>query len=267
MTEQGVPSDVLVGDHMQVTADLVRLVGSANAALVWTRIEYRARHFAHAHEHDGRAWWEVTARELGQETGLSPDAAERAAKKCVEGGFLLAEQHSLPMQTMSYSPVIVQSAISRNGADPIREIADSNGRNRGLQSAESRIAPLAEEAEEVEEAHDDDAAQRRERRVSLFESVWGRWPRKDSKKRAVEKFLKLPADQVLEVARAIAAHGDAHAKHTPPEFVPHLVTWLNQERWSDPLPQPRTGRGRQQSDLALIASYVEGGADRAALEG
>jgi hypothetical protein len=152
---QGVPSDVLVDDHMQVTAPLVRLLKSANAALVWTRIEYRSRHLAHAHELDGRAWWEVTSKVLGDETGLSPDAVDRAVSKLVEGGYLLAEQHSLPMQTMSYSPVIVHSAKSRIGQGDLRDIADSKSRKRGLQTAKSRIAPIAEEAQEAQEEESD----------------------------------------------------------------------------------------------------------------
>lgn len=145
MSEQGVPASVLVGeDHMQVRAPLVALVKSANAALVWTRIEYRARHVAFAHEHGGRMWWEVKAADLAREVGLSVPQTERALVKLVQGGFLLAEQHSLPLQTMSYSAVIAQSAESRIGD---RDSAVSSPRNRGVQSANSLIPPIYEERE------------------------------------------------------------------------------------------------------------------------
>jgi hypothetical protein len=260
--EQGVPEDLLVGDdYMQVRSGLVALLKSANAALVWTRIEFRHKHVAFSHQHDGRSWWEVTEQDLGAQVGLSREAVGRAIDKLVAGGYLLAEQHSLPMQTFSYSPVVVQSAESHIGK-PVGDIAPSKRRNRALQNAESTIAPLYKEAEEGEDTLSANLGDPLQGTQELFEAAWKHWPRKESKKKAWEKFARHP--RPVDLAVAIGAHGDAHAKFTPPQFVPHLVTWLNQERWNDPLPAPRgpaspgvVARGRDAD--AILRAEAESG--------
>lgn len=82
-----------------------------------------------------------------------------------------------------------------------------------------------------------------------FEQAWQHWPNKNSKAKALAKFLLLTKHglPVRRLARWITEYGDAYAATvaagTSPKFVPHLVTWLNGERWSDPLPQSYTPRG------------------------
>lgn len=77
-----------------------------------------------------------------------------------------------------------------------------------------------------------------------FEDVWTWWPKKAAKKDALKVWLRicknLGSIEVSDLAVKVRRHGEAHKKHTPSQFVPMLSTWLNGERWSDDLAQPRT---------------------------
>lgn len=260
--EQGVPASALVGeDHIQVRAALVAYLGGANQAVVFTRIEYRARHVAFAHEHDGAQWWEVKQADLARETGLTVAQVETALANLLKAGAIRAEQHSLPMQTMSYSPVIAQSGDSRIGN---RRLPDSNPEIPGLQIGDSRIAPLAEEREEAEEAlvESDPIA-------AGFERVFAAWPStRRVRKTAAKSWAKAAAvvgSEKLERLTSVAEqHGIRYRTWATSEqtFVPHLTTWLNQERWTMPLPE--ASRGQRQTTVEHGRSVDQILRDRAA---
>lgn len=96
-----------------------------------------------------------------------------------------------------------------------------------------------------------------------FEEAWKAWPKHDKKKPAREKFERLVKAGTVgleELVMAIRDHGLAYrAGGWPEQFVPGLLPWLNQERWSEPLPVPRGGRGQERQDegLALVARLRE----------
>lgn len=70
-----------------------------------------------------------------------------------------------------------------------------------------------------------------------FDDAWASWPKRDKKKPALTKFVKLAKQHPAEwLAEQIKKFGDAYAVSTEPQYVPALVVWLNQERWTDPLP-------------------------------
>jgi hypothetical protein len=248
VSEAGVPASALVGeDHIQVRAALVAYLGGANQAVVFTRIEYRARHVAFAHEHDGAQWWEVKQADLARETGLTVAQVETALANLLKVGAIRAEQHSLPMQTMSYSPVIAQSGDSRIGN---RRSPDSNPEIPGLQIGDSRIAPIAEEREEAEEEPIVEADP-----ISAgFERVFKSWPatrrvRKTAAKAWVKAAATVGAEKLERLIWVTEQHGTRYRTWATSEqtFVPHLTTWLNQERWTMPLPE--ASRGQKQSTV------------------
>ncbi|WZH38756.1 MAG: hypothetical protein PIR02_08795 [Microbacterium enclense] len=115
----GVPADeVTANDFMQVRAALVRRVGGANEALVWTRIQWRASSTTAGHAgDDGARWWAATHAEIAAETGLTKDQARRAVDKLVAGGFLLSDQTEGFSRRGSYSPVIAHVADLPRGRD------------------------------------------------------------------------------------------------------------------------------------------------------
>ena len=71
-----------------------------------------------------------------------------------------------------------------------------------------------------------------------FEKFWTEYPRKISKKKAEQVFLKISPDN--ELFKKIMSTLET-AKRLPQwtkdngQFIPHPTTWLNQERWNDEL--------------------------------
>ncbi|WP_225735045.1 hypothetical protein [Pseudoclavibacter endophyticus] len=97
----------------------------------------------------------------------------------------------------------------------------------------------------------------------VFDEVWPRWPRKDKRKPALEKFKRLAKTEDIEmIGAAIARFGDAYRETTDAQFVPHLVTWLNQGRWDDELPQARGGNEKRMTHLDVIARMEREEVDR-----
>jgi hypothetical protein len=95
---------------------------------------------------------------------------------------------------------------------------------------ELQCVPLIEA--EIEEA---------DRASCSFEDFWAVWPRKDSKKTAQAAWAKAikstdPA-VIVDAARAYSQSPYRPEK----QFVPYGASWLNAERWNDPLPEPATG--------------------------
>lgn len=78
-----------------------------------------------------------------------------------------------------------------------------------------------------------------------FDEAWAAWPRKVGKKPARqrwERLVKAGTDPELLLA-AVEAHAAAY-DGTPTEYVPHLTTWLNQERFEEEPPAPRHAEQR-----------------------
>lgn len=72
--------------------------------------------------------------------------------------------------------------------------------------------------------------------ADLFDEFWGWYPRKTAKAAArkawAKAVTKIPA---IDLCAAAAAYRGAPGLPEP-QFIPHAATWLNGERWNDPLP-------------------------------
>ncbi len=68
-----------------------------------------------------------------------------------------------------------------------------------------------------------------------FAVFWKHYPRKESKKKASEYFIKKKVSQ--ELLEKILESLELHKKYVWADreinFIPHSTTWLNQERWND----------------------------------
>lgn len=97
--------------------------------------------------------------------------------------------------------------------------------------------------------------------ASAFEEAWSHWPKKVERKPALERF-KVAARKFPDAAslvQVIVRFGDAYARTTDTQFVPALGVWLNKERWTDELPQPRTIQRtptRGEENLAFVAQLA-----------
>lgn len=96
----------------------------------------------------------------------------------------------------------------------------------------------------------------------LFEELWSSYPRKVAKAAARKSFksaCKKHRDPKFIVERAMAFSESVRGKEM--QFIPHLSTWLNKERWNDELhveqPQTTSARLQQLFDGANKAMQLE----------
>lgn len=244
----GVPADeVTAKDFIMVRAALVRRLGGANEALVWSRIEYRANSAKHAHEANGSLWWAASYEVIADEVGLSRDQVKRVVGRLVEQGFLIAEKHHGSLQTISYSPVILHRADSPDGSVPSGDIALSIGQDRPMTGANSPDAPLYRDIEEVK---DTPIVPKGTAMESAFDRVWELWPteRRGTRKKSWSSFQTAVRAHggvrtVEDLVQVVESHTAVWRSWPESEqkFVPAMTTWLNQERWTAPIPRPRGG--------------------------
>lgn len=87
----------------------------------------------------------------------------------------------------------------------------------------------------------------------LFDDAYSHWPKKVERKKSLEKFKQVCKQRdPHEVVSDVQRFGDAYAVAVDDvQFVPALNVWLNGERWTDDLPQPR------QSHLKPVTSRAD----------
>ncbi len=109
---------------------------------------------------------------------------------------------------------------------------------------------------------DDDAVSGVDATHPEFDRVWSVWPKKASKKTARAKFTaaaKRHPRGALGLAEDAAAHAHAYVQHAHPvQYVPMLSTWLNGDRWDDPLPGPRARTSGVEQNASVLARYAGG---------
>lgn len=94
-----------------------------------------------------------------------------------------------------------------------------------------------------------------------FDAWWKEYPRKVGKPKAMSAYRtatgrkKVPPEVLLEALRRWAAYWKAKNE---PEFIPHPTTWLNQERWNDPVPALPRGRNASAIDEVFDAYDEQG---------
>lgn len=264
MSEQGVPADeVTAKDFIMVRAKLVQRLGGANEALVWSRIEYRASSAKHAHETpDGQLWWAAARAVIAEETGLSVDQVKLALKHLIDDGYLLSAQHHGSDRTMSYSPVIAHVADLPDGVIPSGEDARSIGQGSPMQGVDLPDAPSTETSKTGEISV---AVSPSEQRILVgFEAAWKSWPaaRRGASKKALSSWrtaVKVVGLRRLEdLVGRVRAFGEVYATWPASEqrFVPMLTTWLNQGRWTTPLPEQRGPVKATTVDSARAAAEI-----------
>ena len=99
---------------------------------------------------------------------------------------------------------------------------------------------------------------------ALFDSAYASWPKKVERKKSLEKFRQAcKTRDPHELTEDVIRFGQAYAATTEPQFVPALNVWLNGERWTDELPQPRTAAStgheraaaRQAANMAVVEHF------------
>lgn len=87
-----------------------------------------------------------------------------------------------------------------------------------------------------------------------FEKVWERYPRKVGKGAARKAWAKArkTTDRTV-MGNSLMAHIRVWAGGTPKDKIPHLSTWLNQERWND---DPSASANRSQNSDEQMDSLM-----------
>lgn len=209
-----------------VTPDLVALAGSANDAIVLAHVRFRLVGEApHAVECEGQMWWPGTYAEISTWTGLSDDQVRRSIGKLEKSGLLEARKLHLKGphdHTRAYRVSVRQIDVAES---PDLDVAESPDLS-SIENIENTLVSA-----DAEPQIDFDA---------LFEYGWAAWPKKDRKKPARDKFMTLvKKHDPVWLSEQIERFGAAYSKAVrETRFVPALVVWLNQERWTDDLPEP-----------------------------
>lgn len=98
-----------------------------------------------------------------------------------------------------------------------------------------------------------------------FDDFWKIFPKKRSKQKAQEKFLKLPRAFLPKILRAVREQTESNEwQKEGGQFIPHPTTWLNGKRWEDDIDSynfNNTNHGKNQR--SGLSGYVskEGYAD------
>lgn len=66
-----------------------------------------------------------------------------------------------------------------------------------------------------------------------FMRVWAEYPNKSNRKRAVDSWKRIKPDGELVETMLAAIVAQKQGRQWREGFIPHFVTWLNQERWND----------------------------------
>lgn len=170
--------------------------------------------------------WTVTVSSLMQVGPEGRDALRSAIAELEEHGYLVREQ----TRTEDGKFADVDYVTADPWGLPASDLPMSENPTSGNPHTKKNIY---KEDQSQEEQSKSAGAE------SVFDEVWKSWPKKDKKKPALTKFVRLSKDHSVEwLADQVKRFGDAYtAAGTDPQFVPALVVWLNQERWTDPLPQ------------------------------
>lgn len=117
-------------EFISVTADLVRRLGSANAALVWARIEFVCRISGRdrVEDEDG-VWWVVSKPKLAQDIGLSERTVRSTLENLIKQGHIEAKMvdESSWNRSLAYRAVGSLSA-GRAHRTNMSDASDENGR-------------------------------------------------------------------------------------------------------------------------------------------
>lgn len=93
-----------------------------------------------------------------------------------------------------------------------------------------------------------------------FNDFWQLWPRSEGKKPASEAWARAVKREKPAVIYEAALKYVDHPHRPARQFVPHATTWLNQDRWADPLPEaPEAERRRPtrtEQNLAFVAQLA-----------
>lgn len=213
------PDDVtkeLLSRAIAYHALIAKATGSADLAIIWQQIKYWSERTTNP---DG--WVYKTRDDMYLETGLRRRAQDGARRLGARLGVLESRRMGRPC-TVHF----------RVNVDRMAEIL---GRFVGGQGQLFESAPAASPARQEKLFI---TAGAEERCAECFEVFWRGYPRKENKKGARQRWMRLDHSLHERIIADVAARAAGHDTWIR-GFVPHAASYLNQERWNDEIVAPK----------------------------
>lgn len=110
-----------------------------------------------------------------------------------------------------------------------------------------RLEPMIAKRERMRKTYDDRQKKKTEQKPTIaqpkksttmtqedFDLFWATYPNKTNKKKAQEKFMRIPKVKLRQILEAVEKQ--KQWRQWQEGFIPNATTWLNGERWDDILP-------------------------------
>jgi len=187
-----------------------------------------------------RVGWHVTIRSLAKAGKEGKDAIQSALNELVTHGYVRRVQSRsggrfAEIEYELCDPPSTASGFSGHGEESTVSGFTVSGFTG---SGESATKKNIQSEDHLEEDQGIFPAREIEPVGPTFAEFWAVWPRKDSRKAAEAAWGRAirRADPVVifEAAKAYASSPFRPER----QFVPYGATWLNQDRWTDPAPEP-----------------------------
>lgn len=196
------------------------------------------------HDGDGGAWPSVAT--LARYAGVSTRSVQRALADLIEAGLIERlvneggthrtpdhERPNLYRITLprGVTPVSPPDAAVTGGVTPVSPppLTEMSPHPLTPVSPEPSLEPSGETSLEPSA-------------LSRFDEWWDAYPRKVAKPAALRRWKAMSERDRQRAIAALAAWCAYWEARGEPEFIPHPTTWLNQERYNDPVPVHRPPR-------------------------
>lgn len=202
-----------------------------------------------------RSWlkWNRSAAETDRHLRNDRERKARAKDASRDSGGASFDSGGVSPDSGKASPDSESAATrgqSGDGSELVASVHAGNGRN----SRRNPVGFQTDSSPQYSTVQDSTVQDSTEEAIYMateptFADFWEVYPRKNAKLKAEQSWNKATKvespDVIVEAARAYAESPHRVEK----QFVPHGATWLNGQRWNDPLPEPnepkQTARGER----------------------
>jgi hypothetical protein len=177
----------------------------------------------------------VKDREIAQHFGLHENSVRTDRKKLLAGSYIACKRTPYGfvyrVRNSRKFGVWGKKGVTEHCNSRVMENCQSPSGD-----SQRAIAPESQKAVETKKTMQLDHAVKPKPYAGGFEVFWAEYPRKDDKKAAERAFGKIPPTEVPAILASIRAkkRTEQWLKDSG-RYIPFASTFLNQERWKDPL--------------------------------
>ena len=197
--------------------------------------------------HGNRFW--MSTDKVAAKTRTSRRTVQTAIDTLVNDGFLVLAQKATQHFPATYLFLFPDRPTVFDASEVQSVQPEVQSATSGVQSATSRGAMVAPELNRTK----DERKQKTYDQLAVdqaFDTFWNNYPRKVGRKKCAQWWNRHQqhANKILDTLDAWCQYWAQHV--TDNRYIPHPYTWLNQERWNDPI--PTTSNTRTDIVLAVL---------------